>query len=101
MFQLISNLPPFFGMQYTQEGGALTTNALLYNDQQWQTLNQLLITLNQMTNQGMQFPQFTTAQIAAFGVDASVPSGTVWFDTTISKLKVKTAPLTIEEITST
>jgi hypothetical protein len=92
----VSNLPLFFNMLYTQENGSLTANAHLYNDQLSQVLQQIV----EQMNNGFQMPQKTTAQITAYGADASVPVGTTWFNTSLAKLQVKTAAATIETITS-
>lgn len=93
----VSNAPIFFAMKFTEEGGNLTTNSLLYNDQ----LNQVIQQIVSQMNNGIQVAQKTTAEITAYGADAGVPYGTIWFDTSISKLKVKTAAATIQTITST
>ena len=107
----IPTLPPFFAMAYTDKNGNLTSDAYLYNDQTFQTLNLVLILLNSfvssaiinntITNNGITPPSFTTAQITAFGADSTIPNGTMWFNTTLAKLQVKTAPGVIETITST
>lgn len=92
----VSRVPPFFNMNYTDDNGNLTANAHLYNDQLSQVLQQII----EQMNNGIQMPQKTTAEIAAYGTDINVPNGTIWFDTDIAKLKVKTAAATIETITS-
>lgn len=107
----IPTLPPFFDMNYTTKDGRLTSDAYLYNDQTFQVLN-LVVTLlnsfvssaiinNTIVNNGITPPSFTTAQITAFGADSTIPNGTMWFNTTLAKLQVKTAPSVIETITST
>jgi len=113
----ISPLPVFYDMYYVEfdklnpeNNGRLTTDAYLFNDQTFQVLNYVVTLLNLLVNSaiinnntivnnGIQFPQFTTAQIAAL-VPTSV-IGTVWFNTTLAKLQVLTAPGIVETITST
>jgi len=81
------------GSQYVDNNGYLMPQYQLYNDQLNQALNQGL-GIN-----GIQATQATTAQITAREPLAAV--GSIWFDTTLSKLVVKTAASTIETITST
>lgn len=107
----IPTLPVFYDMDYTKHDGKLTSDAYLYNDQTFQTLNLVVILLNSfissaiinntIVNNGITPPSFTTAQITAFGADSTIPNGTMWFNTTLAKLQVKTAPGIIETITST
>ena len=92
----IPHLPPFFTMEYTDKEGNLTPSANLYND----TMNQILRQIAEFFNDGVQMPNKLTAEITAYGADANVPVGTMWFDSQIAKLKVKTAANTIETITS-
>ena len=114
----IPNLPPFFDMKYTDDKGNLTSEAHLFNDNMWQTLNMAVFLLNTLVtstvnnsgapainagtivNQGVKFPNYTTAEITALA--ASATKGTVWFDTDAAKLKVLTndTPVTIETIQS-
>lgn len=107
----LPDLPPFFDMIYVNsENGRLTPDGYLYNDDMFQTLNLLLILINKITQStpangdvtvnGLTPPSFTTAEIAAFGADATVPLGTIWRDSTINKLKFKASAGTIETITS-
>lgn len=96
MADVIENLPPFYNMPYTDNEGKLTTEAEIFNDQAFQTLNALI----DKVNNGWTFPSKTNTEITAYGADTAVPVGTVWFSTTDSKLKVKTAASTIEEIQS-
>lgn len=104
----IPALPVFFDMNYTEKDGRLTADSYLYNDQMFQSLN-LAVTLlnslvssaiinNTLVNNGVVFPQKTTAQIMALEPNAT--DGTVWFNTDVSKLQVKTAAGVIETITS-
>lgn len=105
----IETLPVFYNMVYTEKDGTLTADAYLYNDQTFQTLNVAIILLNtianstinngMVTNNGIQFPQYTTAEITA--LEPTSLDGTVWFNTTLAKLQVKTATGVIETITST
>lgn len=105
----ITALPVFYDMPYTTEEGKLTTEAHLHNDQTYQVLSTMLTltnttvasnvdTNNNVTNQGIIFPSYTNAQI--IGMTLSAKIGTVWFNTTISKLQVKTGPITIQTIQS-
>jgi hypothetical protein len=105
----IPTLPPFFDMYYTEKNGKLTADGYLYNDQMFQALNLAVILLNDLVNSaiingniinnGVQFPQFTTVQITA--LEPNSANGTVWFNTTLAKLQVKTASGVVETITST
>ena len=102
-------LPPFFDMYYTEKNGKLTADGYLYNDQMFQVLNLAVnlmnllvnsaIVNNTIVNNGVQFPQFTTAQITALVSTSAI--GTVWFNTTLSKLQVLTATGVVQTITST
>lgn len=92
----VPSLPPFYDMPYTDMDGYLTGDAQLYNDQMFQSLDIVV----EFFNEGLQVPQKTTAEITAYGADSSVPLGTIWYDTNINKLKVKTGASTIETITS-
>lgn len=108
----IPNLPIFYDMAITEKGERMSNEAILYNDNLWQSLNlairiindivttniSSLTTLNDITNNGIVFPSKTNAQITTLEPDATV--GTVWFSTTDAKLKVKTAAATIETIQS-
>lgn len=104
----IPTLPTFYDMYYTEKDGRLTADSYLYNDQMFQALNLAVILLNSfinsaiinntIVNNGMQFPQKTTAEITALEPD--VADGTVWFNTNLAKLQVKTASGIIETITS-
>ena len=109
----IPKLPPFYNMNYTTKEGNLTDEALNHNDQTFQSLNELLTQFNQLVIsnlvsgsyviQGFTNPSATTAEITVYRDNDDVPVGTVWFNTSTSKLQVKTAigsPGTIETITS-
>jgi hypothetical protein len=91
---IIRDLPPFFDFVYTNKDGSLTPNAKLYNDLTSQVLSQNF-------NVGIQLPIKTTAQIAAYASDANIPVGTLWFNSTLSKLQFKTGAGTLETVTST
>ena len=92
---MIAPLPPYYSMKITEDNKKSSSEFDLYNDQLWQSLNAVV---NQFNN-GIVAPSYTTAEIVALEVDASI--GTIWFNSTISKLQVKTAAGTIETITST
>jgi len=89
------NLPTFYTMKYVENDGNLTSEAQLYNDQFWQSISPVV---DSFIN-GIQFPNKTTAEVTAIEPDS--PVGTVWFNTSLAKLQVKTASGTIETITST
>lgn len=91
--------PTFIDMIYTKEDGGLTANALLYNDQQSLVIN----TLVGFFNRAVPFPVYTTTQVTNLNLasDASIVVGSVWFNSTLAKLQVKTAAATIQTITST
>jgi hypothetical protein len=93
----IPNLPPFFNMIYTNKDGSLTPNSQLYNDLMYQVLNRVIDNFNN----GMQLPNKTTAEITAYAADATVPLGTLWFNSSLGKLQFKTGASTVETITST
>ena len=93
----IPHLPPFYNMNYTDKEGNLTPDSTNYND----IMNQILRVVIEFFNEGVQIPQKTTAEITAYGADANVPAGTMWFDSQIFKLKVKVGAGAIEKITST
>lgn len=104
----VPTLPAFFDMYYTEKDGRLTADGYLYNDQMFQALNLAVILLNSVVsssiinnmivNNGMTPPPFTTAQITALQPASAI--GTIWFNTTLAKLQVKTATGTVETITS-
>lgn len=106
---MIPNLPPFYDMLYTTKEGRLTPQAHSHNDQTFQVLNnsvslmnsaiQSNISNNNVSFDGLMFPLKTTAEITTLQPNAAV--GTVWFNTTLAKLQVKTAPGVVQTITST
>jgi hypothetical protein len=114
----ITTLPAFFDMQYTDKDGKMTNDSYLYNDQTFQVLNLLINMFNGVaqTNTvdeaalqavgisapallGIAPPSYTTAQITA--IEPFVSNGTMWFNTNLVKLQVKTATGVIQTITST
>lgn len=108
----IPNLPAFWDMDYTDANtGKLSPDGYIFNDQTFQTLNAIVILLNAIVNStinqaaannvvinGINPPPYTTAEIIALEPD--VPDGTIWFNTTLKKLQVKTDTGVIETITS-
>lgn len=90
----VPNLPPFWNMNFTQADGYLTSDGYLYMDQTFQSLN----TVVNFFNNGVEFPPKTTADITA--LEPGAKSGTVWFNTSLAKLQVKTAAGVIETIQS-
>jgi hypothetical protein len=111
----VSELPAFYDMPYTTKDGDLTSESHLYNDQMFQTLNDVVNAINALVSSlkqadgtlkinGLNPPSYTTAEIAAIAADTDnpVPVGTIWFDTDLKKLKVlvNKTPVTIETITS-
>jgi|SRR5712671_179982 len=109
----IPSLPAFFDMPYTDKEGKLTPDSHLYNDQTFQVLNYIVTLLNDAFSStisstvngntavldGIAPPPKTTAQIAA--LQPNVSNGTMWFNTDLKKLQVKTDTGIIETITST
>jgi len=121
----IAKLPAFFNMTYTDKDGNLTPNAHMFNDQTFQSLNNLILIFNQMASTlfnndpgltavsitppsllGINPPAFTTAQIAAIlaynppAPLTPVPEGTIWYNKDIGKLQFKNGS-GIQTITST
>lgn len=105
----IQSLPTFFDMVYSKSDGHLAPDGYLYNDQMYQALNSLVELVNlivtssisngTVTIDGISPPSYTTAQIVA--LEPSVPSGTLFFNTTLKKMQLKTDAGIIETITST
>jgi hypothetical protein len=119
----IQDLPAFFDMIYTIEGGRLSPDGYLYNDQTFQTLNNLVGMFNNSSSTlfsdvaslqavginapallGINPPSFTTTQITAILAlappDPVVPVGTMWYNSTIKKLQFKSDTGVVETITS-
>lgn len=101
--------PVFYDMKYVDDKGGLTSQAKMYNDDLFQTLNIAVNLLNQIlttdiksggnvTNNGIVAVNKTTAEIAVLATDAEV--GTFWLDTDDSKLKVIVSSGVVETITS-
>ncbi len=104
-------IPHFQNYQYTDKDGQLTATAQLFMSQ----FNQIILSL--IGRYGFQVPNLTTDQInwvsaftpngiATDGINnTGLPVGTLWFNTDLGKLQVKTAltPLptgTIETLAS-
>jgi len=110
----IPTLPAFFDMYFTTQDGRLAPDGYLYNDQMFQALNIAVFLLNDIVqsivlndgtvnngtviNQGVRIPNKTTVEITTLEPDVGI--GTVWFNTNLAKLQVKTAAGIIETITS-
>lgn len=90
----VAQPPNFYKMQWATDSGAMTSASHLYFDQQSQTVQQMAA----MFNVALVAPQKTTAEITALEPQAEI--GSIWFDTDVAKLKVKTASGTVETITS-
>lgn len=107
----IPTLPAFFDMYYTKDDGKLASDGYLYNDQLFQSLNIAVILLNgfvssaiinnSIVNNGIAPPSKTTIEISAFSTDTTIQNGTLWFNTDLGKLQVKTASGIIETVIST
>ncbi len=125
----ITNLPVFFDMIYSKSDGKLAADGYLYNDQMFQSLNNLLMMFNKISSTiftnissleavginvpallGINPPSFTTTQITAIVTatysDGSfvVLPGTIWYNTDINKLQVLvlvSSVRTVQTITST
>lgn len=92
----IYNFPMFFDMVYTDKEGKLTSDALLYNDQ----LNQSLQQVGFFFNNGLSLPVKTNAQATAAATDTTIPVGSIWFNTDLAKAQIKVTTSTIETVTS-
>ena len=86
----VTDLPPFYNMNYTDEKGNLTTEAMLHNDQTFQTLDAVVGAVNN----GWVFPSYNNAAIAVFRDSLDTAVGAVWFSTDDSALKLKTVQAT-------
>lgn len=107
---MLALLSPFYNMPYTTEDRYLTTSAYLYQQQLFQTLDSMIVIINEVVltsfnattesydYDGLIAPSKTTAEITTLEPDSQ--DGTIWFNTTLSKLQVKTAAGTVETITS-
>ncbi len=85
-------LPPFFNMECTDKGDRFSADFYLYNDQTFQTLNA------RITKYGINFPSFTSAEVAAF--PSSVPKGTTWYNSDLEELQFSRGGGTIRTIQS-
>ena len=95
----IPSLPPFFDMKYTTEEGKLTATSKLFNDNVFSSLNQVVNSVNTNINGNWGLaPTKSTAEIS--DLLASAPLGAFWYNSTISKLQVKTSA-GLQTITST
>jgi len=88
------NIPAFINVTFTDKEGKLTPAMQFYNDQ----LNQVLF--NGVGPNGFTVSQLTTADITTLAANVNIPLGTVWYNTSINKLQVKTAPSVVETISS-
>lgn len=96
----IPSLPPFFKMKLSDEKGDITQEGHLYFDETFQTTNELVeLTNRYVSDDGLTVPNKTPAEIIALEPAANI--GTLWFNTTLKKLQVKTDSGVIETITST
>jgi len=95
------NVPPFYNFKFVDESGNLTSEAQLF----MASINQAM--LGALTNDGWTVPNLATTQILPSDppgitqVEPKMPVGTIWFNTTLLKLQVKTAAGVVETITST
>lgn len=90
----LPKLPVFYDMTFTDDQNNLTSEALLYNDNLFQTLNELV----RQINNGLALPNKTTAQITSLLADAEI--GTIWFNTDVNKMQFKDNGGAIQTITS-
>lgn len=100
---------PFYEMVYTTPKGEMTTDSKLYNNQLFFSVDNAIVALNSLcttevnqnivTINGLSATIKTTAEITTLEPD--VPHGTIWFNSTLKKLQVKTDDGVIETITST
>ena len=107
----LTTLPPFFDMNYTKPDGKLAADGYLYNDQMFQVLNLAISLINTIVvsaisnniimNNGLTPPPFTTAQITAFSTDATIPNGTIWFNSDTSEWQGKESSGVIKTFTVT
>lgn len=107
-------LPAFYDMIYTKEDSRLTGEAYMFNDQTFQVLNHLVELINDLTStviqandvtvNGLNPPSKTTAEINAIVAetdpDKQVKIGTIWYDSSIKKLKFLSDTGVVETITS-
>lgn len=75
-------IPSFANVQFVEENGYLTSSMQMYNDE----LNRIL--RNGLSDDGWTVPNLTAAQITQ--ISPEMPAGTLWFNTDLKKLVVKT-----------
>lgn len=88
-------IPPFYNFKFVDDAGMLTHEAQLF----MASLNQYM--QGALSDSGWTVPQQGQVFIDARAADTTTPNGTIWFNTSTSKLNVKTASGVIEVITST
>jgi len=88
------NVPIYYNFRFVDENGYLTQEAQFFMS----TLNQAM--LGALTDNGWTVPQHTTAEITVLAASDFTPLGTIWFNTTLAKLQVKTAASTVETVSS-
>ncbi len=81
------NLPSYISNPENTSSGDENYNA---------ELNQTL--QDGLSDNGWTAPNLTTAQIAT--IEPQMPNGTIWFNSSLAKLQVKTATGVVETITS-
>jgi hypothetical protein len=102
-------LPPFYQMKVANPDGMMASEAILFNDEQSQTLVKAIDLINKLATSnisntgsvsynGLVAPSKTAAEITILAADAEL--GTIWFNTDSAKLNVLTAVGTVEVITS-
>lgn len=105
---MITSLPAFYDMQYTDKDGKLSKDASLYMDQTFQVLNMVVELLNDaimsevrgnsFTLDGITPPPKSTVEIT--GLEPSASAGTIWFNSDIKKLQFKSDTGVVQTITS-
>lgn len=85
-------VPVFADVKYFDKDGGLTDEALLYQEE----LNQVM--QNNLSDNGWVIPSLTATQVVA--ISSSMPNGTLWLDTTNNVLVVKING-SLEKITTT
>lgn len=85
-------VPVFADVPYVEQDRTLTDQALLYEEE----LNQAL--QNNLSDNGWVIPSLTDTQVVA--IEPSMPDGTIWLETTNNVLVVKING-SLEKITTT
>jgi hypothetical protein len=85
-------VPVFSDVPYVEQDRTLTDQALLYQEE----LNQAL--QNNLSDNGWVIPSLTATQVVA--IEPSMPDGTIWLETTNNVLVVKING-SLEKITTT